>query len=249
MQMDGINQLVTLVTFALLLVMFLGPPVVLLVLYLIDRRQTQHAVLRNFPILGRLRYLLEHVGPEFRQYLFDGDREGKPFSREAYRSIVYAGKYMNTLISFGSKRDFAEPGWYVRNAMLPTLTEDLDVRTEPRIATKRYVLDDEGLFSRSEHVQEKEVAPFTLSDRFAQTLGADLEHPWVLRGQIGMSAMSYGALGRNAIQAFSHGLAKATGSWLNTGEGGLSEHHLVGGGDVVCQIGPGLFGVRTPDGA
>jgi glutamate synthase (ferredoxin) len=53
------------------------------------------------PILGRLRYLLEHIGPEFRQYLFDADLEGKPFTREGYRSIVYAGKYMKTLISFG----------------------------------------------------------------------------------------------------------------------------------------------------
>jgi hypothetical protein len=40
----------------------------------------------------------------------------------------------------------------------------------------------------------------------------------------------------------------ARGSWLNTGEGGLSEHHLVGGGDVVFQIGPGLFGVRGDGG-
>jgi glutamate synthase (ferredoxin) len=246
--MEVITQLVTLVMFFLLLAMFLGPPAVLAVLYFSDRRQTQHAILRNFPILGRLRYLLEHVGPEFRQYLFDADLEGKPFSREGYRSIVYAGKYMKTLISFGSKRDFSLPGWYVRNAMLPTLAEDMGVLVEPRVGTKRYVLDDEGLFSRSEHVEERDVAPFTLDDRFALTMGAELEHPWVLRGLIGMSAMSYGALGRNAIRAFSYGLGRATGSWLNTGEGGLSEHHLVGGGDVVCQIGPGLFGFREPGG-
>jgi glutamate synthase (ferredoxin) len=63
-----------------------------------------------------------------------------------------------------------------------------------------------------------------------------------------MSAMSYGSLGRNAIRALSEGLAMATGTWVNTGEGGLCEHHLVGGGDVVFQIGPGMFGVRTPGG-
>ena len=249
MQMEAITQFVTLVMFALLMVMFLGPPLVLAILYFSDRRQTQHAVLRNFPILGRLRYLLEHVGPELRQYLFDADLQGKPFSREGYRSIVYAGKYMKTLISFGSKRDFSQPGWYIRNAMLPTLAGDMGVCELPRIATKRYALDDEGLFSRSEHVEDKDVAPFTLSDEFALSLGADLAHPWLMRGLIGMSAMSYGALGRNAIQAFSHGLGRATGSWLNTGEGGLSEHHLVGGGDVICQIGPGMFGFRDADGA
>ena len=86
MQMDSITQFVTLVTFTLLLIMFLGPPVVLLILYFSDRRQTQHAVLRNFPILGRVRYLLEDVGPELRQYLFDADLEGKVASRSVSRS-------------------------------------------------------------------------------------------------------------------------------------------------------------------
>lgn len=248
MRMEEINDIVTIVSFVVLLVMFLGPPVVLGLLYWRDRRQTQHAVLRNFPILGRLRYLLEHVGPEFRQYLFDADLEGKPFSREGYRGIVYAGKYMKTLMSFGSKRDFDAPGWYLRNALLPTLMSDMAIDSQPRIRTRRYRIDDEGLFARREHVEEVEVAPWTLTDEFAITLGGDLAHPWLMRGLVGMSAMSYGALGRNAIQAFSHGLAGATGSWLNTGEGGLSHHHLVGGGDVVFQIGPGLFGVRDQTG-
>jgi glutamate synthase (ferredoxin) len=63
-----------------------------------------------------------------------------------------------------------------------------------------------------------------------------------------MGAMSYGALGSHAIRALSQGLGLATGSWINTGEGGLSEHHLCGGGDVIFQIGPGLFGVRDGDG-
>ncbi|MFQ5417769.1 MAG: glutamate synthase-related protein [Myxococcota bacterium] len=248
MEIEAITQFVTLAMFGLLLVIFLGPPVVFAVLYLTDRYQTQHAVLRNFPILGRLRYLLEHVGPELRQYLFDADLDGKPFSREGYRAIVSAGKYMNTLISFGSKRNFEAPGWYLRNAMLPTLVEDLGVKIEPKVPTRQYVIDGEGLFARREHVIETDIAPWTLSDEFTFTLGAGLDQPWTVRGLIGMSAMSYGALGRNAIQAFSHGLAMAGGSWLNTGEGGISEHHLVGGGDVVFQIGPGLFGVRSEAG-
>ena len=42
-------------------------------------------------------------------------------------------------------------------------------------------------------------------------------------------------------------LARA-GTWMNTGEGGLSEYHLKGGGDIIFQIGPGLFGVRDKDG-
>ena len=59
--------------------------------------------------------------------------------------------------------------------------------------------------------------------------------------------MSYGALGGRAITALSQGLARA-GTWMNTGEGGLSEYHLKGGGDIIFQIGPGLFGVRDKDG-
>jgi glutamate synthase (ferredoxin) len=245
---EHVTHLVIWAIFVLLLVMFLGPPITIGILYLTDRRQSQHAVLRNFPILGRMRYLFEHVGPELRQYLFDGDLEGKPFTRDGYKNIVYAGKYMKTLVSFGSKRDFEEPGWYVRNAMLPTLTPDMGADREPSVHTRRYVIEREGLLQRKEHTEEAVVAPWTLTPEYRPVIGADLPHPWTLNGVIGMSAMSYGAMGRNAIQAYSHGLAIAGGSWMNTGEGGLSDHHLVGGGDVVMQIGPGLFGVRTDDG-
>jgi glutamate synthase (ferredoxin) len=63
-----------------------------------------------------------------------------------------------------------------------------------------------------------------------------------------MSAMSYGALGENAISSLSHGLGMATGSWVHTGEGGLAPYHTEGGGDVIMQIGSGIFGVRNVDG-
>lgn len=59
--------------------------------------------------------------------------------------------------------------------------------------------------------------------------------------------MSYGALGKNAITALSKGLGRS-GSWMNTGEGGLSKHHLAGDCDIIFQIGPGLFGVRDKEG-
>jgi glutamate synthase (ferredoxin) len=63
-----------------------------------------------------------------------------------------------------------------------------------------------------------------------------------------MSAMSYGALGENAISSMSYGLGAATGSWVHTGEGGLAPYHTIGGGDVIMQIGSGIFGVRNEDG-
>ena len=60
-----------------------------------------------------------------------------------------------------------------------------------------------------------------------------------ITGLMGMSAMSYGALGENPISSISQGLGMATGSWLNTGEGGLAPCHQIGKSDIIMQIGPG----------
>lgn len=78
-------------------------------------------------------------------------------------------------------------------------------------------------------------------------IGENLKHPFIAKRLVGQSGMSYGALGKNAITALSKGLGRS-GSWMNTGEGGLSEHHLSGDCDIIFQIGPGLFGVRDEDG-
>jgi glutamate synthase domain-containing protein 2 len=60
--------------------------------------------------------------------------------------------------------------------------------------------------------------------------------------------MSFGALSKRAVQALSHGAARA-GCWLDTGEGGLSPYHLEGGCDIVLQIGTAKYGVRNADGS
>ena len=231
-----------------LIVLMIGvPPILFIFFYFHDRRQSQHSVLRNFPLLGRVRYLLEMLGPELRQYMFDGDTEARPFSRSDFANIVVSGKYMKTLIAFGSKRDFKESGWYLKNSMFPNLVEDMRVSRDPQIRTKRYV-GTEGLFSRKEHLEEVFVSPWTLNLEDAVVIGPNCREPWHVRGPVGMSAMSFGALGENAISAISYGLGMATGSWVNTGEGGLAPYHTIGGGDVIMQIGPGLFGVRNEDG-
>lgn len=69
-----------------------------------DKRQSQHSVLRNYPLLARIRYISEKMGPELRQYLFSGDNEGKPFSRNDYKNIVLAGKYNSRMTSFGTTK-------------------------------------------------------------------------------------------------------------------------------------------------
>ncbi len=64
---------------------------------------------------------------------------------------------------------------------------------------------------------------------------------------LNISAMSYGALSKNAVQALNGG-AKLGGFYHNTGEGGVSPYHLQSGGDLIWQIGTGYFGCRTADG-
>lgn len=218
-------------------------------IYQKDNHQKQHAVLRNFPLLGRVRYMAEHVGPELRQYLFSGDNEGLPFSRIQYQDIVKAGKYNERLIGFGSSRNFAEDGFYIRNSLFPKLRTELRVDNSQKVTTYQYVIDNEGLMSRKEHREEVLSDPYYLRDEDAVVLGEGYcRQPFPIKGQVGMSAMSYGALGEHAITALSKGLGIAGGTWMNTGEGGISDHHLAGDTDLIMQIGPGLFGVRTPGG-
>ena len=229
-------------------IIIIVPLVVFAFLYVFDEKQTQHAVLRNFPILGRMRYLLEKIGPELRQYLFDGDKNGKPFSREDYTDVIIPAKYQNNMISFGSKRDFDKAGYYIRNAMFPKLGEELRVDNTHLIHSRKYKVDKDKLLNRREHIEEAEIKPWLLAPEDQIVIGPNTRQPFVVRGQVGMSAMSYGSLGNRAITALSTGLGKAQGTWMNTGEGGLSPYHLKGDVDIIMQIGPGLFGVRTKDG-
>ena len=77
-------------------------------------------------------------------------------------------------------------------------------------------------------------------------IGPDAKHPYEPNSFFNISAMSYGSLSKPAIQALSHG-AQMAGCWLNTGEGGLSPHHLEGGCDIVFQLGTAKFGARNDD--
>ena len=213
-----------------------------------DRLQTQHSIRINFPIVSRIRYLSEHISPELRQYFFEGDHEGKPFSRLDFQFIVKAAKYAKTIIAFGSKRDFDQPGFYIRNAFFAKQINDLEANNEEQIHTQKYVTDKDTLFARHEHSEEGQLKPWYYADRDAIIVGEDTcRFPFTIKSPVAMSGMSYGALGDHAITALSYGL-KDAGSYMNTGEGGLSPHHLKGGADIVVQIGPAKFGFRNPDG-
>ncbi|MGV3244322.1 FMN-binding glutamate synthase family protein [Staphylococcus sp. 11261D007BR] len=211
-----------------------------------DRRQKQHSVLRNYPVLARARYFLEHIGPELRQYLFLNDNEDKPFTRDQYRHIVIAGKYNSRGDSFGTEMDYNE-GFFINNAMFPTQKYDLHINNRQLVSTFVYKIKRETFFNRKESVAEKDIEPFMLEEEDYVKLGNNIKYPYYAKRLVGQSGMSYGSLGERAITALSKGLGRAE-TWMNTGEGGLSPYHLKGDADIIFQIGPGLFGVRDKAG-
>ena len=91
-----------------------------------DLTQRNHAVTRNFPVIGHFRYFFEEMGQPLRQYFFAGDLEERPYNRVT-RSWVYASaKGQNNYVGFGSQVDHNEPGrMHILPAMFPTLTSDL----------------------------------------------------------------------------------------------------------------------------
>ena len=66
-----------------------------------DLVQRKHAILRNFPLVGHLRYLLESVGPELRQYIVTSNHEERPFSRDQRRWVYASSKQQNSYFGFG----------------------------------------------------------------------------------------------------------------------------------------------------
>ena len=70
-----------------------------------DLLQKRHAILRNFPVIGHLRYLLEAVGPELRQYIVTGNDEERPFSRDQRRWVYASSKHENNYFGFGTDND------------------------------------------------------------------------------------------------------------------------------------------------
>lgn len=249
--MEGEKKMNTalIIIIIVLLLMFLVPVIVLSRLYLFDSKQKQHSILRNYPVLGKVRYITEKAGPELRQYLFSNNNEGKPFNRREFEYVYKSAKYNNRMIGYGSERDFTEKGLYIVNNMFPSQREEMKVKQDPKIKTKLYTIDNEKLFNRKEHRENRVLNPYYLTDEETIEIGKNtVEYPFRVNGFIGQSAMSFGSLGDHAITALSKGLAMAGETWMNTGEGSISSYHQKGDVNLILQISPGLFGVRTKDG-
>jgi glutamate synthase domain-containing protein 2 len=185
----------------------------LIVLIIHDVTQKKHTVLRNYPVIGRLRFVFEDLGEYFRQYFFAGDRSEMPFNR-ATRSFIYRlAKGEGSIIGFGSTNDLREPGSIIFvNHAFPVLEEER-LPTPPLIIGNGYC-----------------------------------KYPFEARSIVNISGMSFGAISAPAVRALSRG-AKEAGCWMDTGEGGLSPHHIEGGCDVIMQMGTAKYGMRNHDGS
>ena len=183
----------------------------LLVLALVgvrDLLQTRHAILRNYPVIGRMRFFFEYIRPEIRQYFIEGDAEALPFSR-AQRSLVYQRAKMEPdNRPFGTQLDVTQNGYeWMNHSMFPTTLPSSDFR-------------------------------ITIGETAKQPYSASI---------FNISAMSFGSLSANAIQALNKG-AKLGNFAHDTGEGSISSWHRVHGGDLIWEIGSGYFGCRDSQG-
>jgi glutamate synthase domain-containing protein 2 len=186
-----------------------------------DLVQRERPVLRVFPVIGHLRYLLIELGPELRQYLVAQNREELPFNRSERDWIYRSAEKANNYFGFGTDDQVYGIGYPVIKHAVFTYDP------KPYLGNKH------------------DAAP---QIPCAKEVGAAHRRalPYRPPSIVNVSAMSFGSLGRNAVSALNLG-AKAAGSFHNTGEGGLSRYHRLGA-DVCFQIGTGYFGVRDGDG-
>ena len=97
----------------------------LLFLFIRDVTQKKHSVLRNYPVVGRLRYFFEELGEYFRQYFFSGDRDEMPFNRATRAWVYRLAKNEGGMIGFGSTYDLRQPGALIFvNDAFPILEEE-----------------------------------------------------------------------------------------------------------------------------
>ena len=187
-----------------------------------DVMQTKRSILRNYPVIGHIRFVLEFVRPEMRQYFLESDNEATPFSR-AQRSLVYQrAKGDSDKRPFGTQLDVHAEGYeWMNHSMVPTSIGSHDFRVWIGGTPESVALQgaEAGLCTQPYHASV-----------------------------FNISAMSFGALSANAIRALNAG-AKQGRFAHDTGEGSISVHHRAHGGDLIWEIGSGYFGCRNDDGS
>lgn len=95
-----------------------------------DLKQQKYPVLRNYPVLGHMRYLLTDIGPELRQYFIERDWDGRPFNRDQRNAIYERAKGIQSETAFGTVQDVREPGHeYLVHSVAPVAQPDEPPRT------------------------------------------------------------------------------------------------------------------------
>ena len=191
----------------------------LVVLFIHDVTQTKRQILRIWPIVGHLRYLLIKIGPELRQYIVAHNREEAPFNRLEREWIYHSADRTNNYFGFG---------------------------TDDRPYSVGYPIIKHTVLSHPDasKLKKGEVVRIECAKQIGAAHGR--ARPYRPPSIINISAMSFGSLGANAISALNRG-AQAAGCFHNSGEGGVSSHHKQGA-DLCLQLGTGYFGARDLDG-
>ncbi len=193
-----------------------------MIIAIYDLTQRRHAILRNFPIVGHLRYLLEAIGPELRQYIVTDNDEERPFSRDQRRWVYTSAKRESNVFGFGTDNDLENSSNYliVQHAAFPCAPPTT------------------GDVARSPHWRIP----------VAKVVGAARQRRGAFRMDsiVNISGMSFGSLSGAAVRALNEG-AKLAGCLQATGEGGVTPHHDRGG-ELVWQVGTGYFGCRDAQG-
>lgn len=176
-----------------------------------DMIQTRHAIMRTYPVFGRMRYWMEALRPKMYQYFVESDIDGRPINRIDRSTIYQRAKQELDTMPFGTQLNVYEEGYeWMSHSIAPKDYLKLDHKPRVRIGNK------------------------------------DCSQPYSA-SIFNVSAMSFGSLSGNAIEALNAGAAIG-GFAHNTGEGGISAHHIKHGGDLIWQVGTGYFGCRDEHG-
>lgn len=176
-----------------------------------DMIQKRHTIMRIYPVVGRLRFVMEELRPKMYQYFIESDIDGRPFHRVDRSTVYQRAKSVRDTIPFGTQFDLYAEGYeWMCHSIAPKAFETLN--HDPRVT-----IGNKGC-----------TQPYSASI-------------------LNISAMSFGALSANAVEALNWG-AKIGNFAHNTGEGGISDYHIKHGGDLIWQIGTGYFGCRTKEG-
>ncbi len=188
-----------------------------------DVTQRRKPILRNFPVIGHFRYLLEGFGPELRQYIVTSNNEERPFSRDQRRWIKNSSEGLPNVFGFGT---------------------DDEVEAVDNLAIIKH-----SPFPAPAPAEGEPGSAPGFEVAAAKVMGAAHGRKGAFRpaSVVNISGMSFGALSPTAVEALNRGAAIA-GCLQNTGEGGIAPYHR-NGGELIFQIGTGYFACRDDSGS